>query len=377
MAYELTLEDLPDLARGASLLGTGGGGDPYIGQLLVVEELRRGGRILLLDPSEVEDDALVIASAFMGAPTVVVEKIPSGDEPVKALRELERRLGRAADAIIPMECGGLNSMIPLLVAARAGVPIVDGDGMGRAFPELQMETFGVYGVAGSPIAICDSNGDTAVVDTGANNKRMEWLARGVTVRMGGVSYIAEYPMSGAEVKRTAIPGTMSLALRLGRCIREAREQHRDPFEALTETLASTIYRYGRVLLAGKVIDVERRSSDGFVRGTATIAAFDGSQKVTLTFQNEHLVARTDGQVLAIVPDLISVLDTQTAQPITTEALRYGQRVRVFLISTPPIMRTPEALDVFGPRAFGLNEEWQPVEELSPLWASGLTLLTGP
>jgi DUF917 family protein len=366
MAFIVQSEDLPDLARGAALLGTGGGGDPYIGQLLVSEEIRRGGTVQLVDPAEVNDDDLVIASAFMGAPTVVIEKIPGGDEPVRALRLLEQRLGRTADAIIPMECGGLNSMIPLLVAARTGLPVVDGDGMGRAFPELQMETFGVYGVAGSPIAICNERGHEVVIDTGSDNHSMEWHARGVTIRMGGVSYIAEYPMSGADVKRTAIPGTMSLALRLGRVIREARERQKDPFEALIESLADSIYEHGRVLLEGKVIDVDRRSADGFVRGTATIASFDGRTSVELTFQNEHLVARSEGRLLAIVPDLVSVLDAETAAPITTEALRYGQRVRVFAISTPAIMRTPEALEVFGPQAFGLAEEWTPVEDLAPL-----------
>ena len=367
MAYTLELDDLEDLARGAALLGTGGGGDPYIGRLLVAEELRRGRTIRLVEPDEVDDSALVIASAFMGAPTVVIEKIPGGDEPVTALRRLEQHLGRKADAIIPMECGGLNSMVPLLVAARTGLPIVDGDGMGRAFPELQMETFGVYGVSGSPIAICDERMNVAIVDTGADNRTMEWFARGVTIRMGGVSYIAEYPMSGADVKRTAIPGTMSLALRLGRVIREARENQQDPFQALIEFLSGTIYEHARVLLEGKVIDIERRSADGFVRGTATIETFDGATKVELVFQNEHLVARSsDGKLLAIVPDLISVLDAESATPITTEALRYGQRVKVLAISTPPIMRTPEALEVFGPRAFGLDYEWTPVEKLASL-----------
>ncbi len=365
LGYTLRLDDLDDLARGAALLGTGGGGDPYIGLLLVSEEIRRGRTIRLIDPDEVDDDALVVASAFMGAPTVVIEKIPSGDEPVTALRRLEEHLGRKADAIIPMECGGLNSMVPLLVAARTGLPVVDGDGMGRAFPELQMETFGVYGVSGSPIAICNERQHVAIIDTGADNHSMEWYARGVTVRMGGVSYIAEYPMSGADVKRTAIPKTMSLALRLGRVIREARENQREPFQALTDCLADTMYKHARVLLEGKVIDIERRSADGFVRGTATIAAFDGDRTVELTFQNEHLVARSDGKLLAIVPDLISVLDAESAIPITTEALRYGQRVRVFAISAPPMMRTPEALRVFGPRAFGLDYDWKPVEELTP------------
>jgi hypothetical protein len=364
MAQTLQLDDLPDLARGAAVLGTGGGGDPYIGLLLVSAELERGRTITMLDPDEVDDDALVVASAFMGAPTVVIEKIPGGDEPVIALRRLEAHLGRTADAIIPMECGGLNSMVPLLVAARTGLPIVDGDGMGRAFPELQMETFGVYGVSGSPIAICNELGHVAVIDTGPDNKSMEWYARGITVRMGGVSYIAEYPMSGAQVKETAIPRTMTLALQLGRVIRQAREQHRDPFQALVDCLADTIYGHGCTLLEGKVVDVERRSADGFVRGTARIAAFDGSRTVELTFQNEHLMARDGDQLLAIVPDLITVLDAESAAPITTEALRYGQRVRVFAISTPPIMRTPAALAVFGPRAFGLDEDWIPVEKLT-------------
>jgi hypothetical protein len=157
---------------------------------------------------------------------------------------------------------------------------------------------------------------------------------------------------------------MTLALQLGRVIRQAREQHRDPFQALVDCLADTLYGHGCTLMEGKVVDVERRSADGFVRGTARIAAYDGSRTVELTFQNEHLMARDGDQLLAIVPDLITVLDAESAAPITTESLRYGQRVRVFAISTPPIMRTPAALAVFGPRAFGLDEDWIPLEKLA-------------
>jgi DUF917 family protein len=83
----------------------------------------------------------------------------------------------------------------------------------------------------------------------------------------------------------------------------------------------------------------------------------------LTFQNEHLVARVHGQVRAIVPDLICVLEAETAEPITTEAIRYGQRVKVMAVSVPEIMRTPEALAVFGPKAFGLDGEFRPIETL--------------
>jgi DUF917 family protein len=264
---------------------------------------------------------------------------------------------------MPIECGGINSMIPLVVAARTGLPVVDADGMGRAFPELQMETFGVLGISGSPMVVADERGGTVIVDTSAN-EQMEWYARGLAIRMGGAAHIAEYAMTGADVRRTAIPRTLSLGVRLGRTIREARERHADPFAALRAALADTDYAHGEVIFAGKVVDVMRRTVDGFARGRAWLESFEGDERLELQFQNEHLIARVGGRVRAIVPDLVCTLDAETAEPITTEGLRYGQRVRVFAISTPPVMRTPEALAVFGPAAFGLDEPFVPVEALS-------------
>ena len=120
MSWTLRTADLDDLARGAALLGTGGGGDPFVGKMLVTQALGEAGEITILDPEELDDDAWVIPVAQMGAPTVVVEKMPRGTEPELALITLEKHTGRTADATMPMECGGINSMIPLLVAARRG-----------------------------------------------------------------------------------------------------------------------------------------------------------------------------------------------------------------------------------------------------------------
>jgi DUF917 family protein len=362
MSWTLTAADLPDLARGATLLGTGGGGDPYIGMMLVKQVL--GDRsITILDPDELDDDLFVIPTAQMGAPTVMVEKIPAGFEPTLALRTLEEHLGRTADATMPIECGGINSMIPLIVAAETGLPVVDADGMGRAFPELSMETFAVYGVHGSPLAIAGERGERVIIDTGDDDRQMEWLARGIAIRLGGVAHIAEYAMSGADVRRTAVPRTISMALALGRAIRVAREEHRSPFTAIADTLSSTLYSHMRELFVGKVADVERRTTEGFAKGTAVIWSTDpaSSERLEISFQNENLIARWNGEVVAIVPDLICIVDHETAEPITTEGLRYGQRVRVLGISTPALMRTPDALRAFGPSAFGLSEPFVPVE----------------
>lgn len=361
MSWVLGPEHLADLARGATILGTGGGGDPLIGRLLAEQAMREHEPVTILDPDEVDEDMFVIPTAQMGAPTVMIEKIPRGTEPVAALRALEAHLGRRADATMPIECGGINSMIPLIVGARTGLPVVDADGMGRAFPELQMETFSVYGIQGSPMAIAGENDETVIIDTGRDDKRMEWFARGVTIRLGGASYIAEYSMSGADLVRTAIPRTLSLALTLGRAVREARERHVDPVQALRDALAPTLYSSMRVLFRGKVVDVERRTTQGFARGQARFADDRGST-LDVTFQNENLIAVVDGKVLATVPDLICVLEADTAEPITTEGLRFGQRVTVVGISTPAMMRTSEALAVFGPSCFGLDVPFRPVEE---------------
>ena len=362
MSWQLTAADLPDLARGATLLGTGGGGDPYIGKMLV-ERVLGDRSITILDPDEIDDDMFVIPTAQMGAPTVMIEKIPAGTEPSLALRTLEKHLGRTADATMPIECGGINSMIPLVVAAETGLPVVDADGMGRAFPELSMETFAVYGVHGSPLALAGERGETVIIDTGDDDRQMEWLARGITIRLGGVGHIAEYAMSGADVKRTAVPRTISMALALGRAIREARETHRPPFDAIKEALATTLYSHVRELFVGKITDVERRTTEGFAKGKAIVSSLDPAEtdQLEISFQNENLIARIGSEVVAIVPDLICVVDIDSGEPITTEGLRYGQRVRVIGISTPEMMRTPEALRIFGPSAFGLNEPFIPVE----------------
>jgi uncharacterized protein len=169
-------------------------------------------------------------------------------------------------------------------------------------------------------------------------------------------------MDGQTARRVSVPGTMSLAIGIGRTIRAATESHRDPVEDLITFFSGTHYETARVLASGKIVDVSRREQNGWSVGVVTIEPFDPERKpVRIQIQNENLVAEEDGRVLAIVPDLICILEADTAEPITTERLRYGQRVNVLGVKVPPIMRTPEALAVFGPAAFGLAHEYAPLD----------------
>jgi len=351
----ITAEQMDDLALGAAVLGTGGGGDPHIGKLTARAAMAKHGDVTLIALDDLDDDALVVPAAMMGAPTVMVEKLPRGDEIVHAFEGLQAYLGRTVTAVTPIEAGGLNSTTPFIVAATLGLPLVDADGMGRAFPELQMVSPTLDGIAATPMAIADEKGNSAILTT-CDNQWTERIARTMTIQMGGSAFIALYAMSGAQAKKSLIGGSVSLAIRLGATIRKARRDKTDPIDALLAVTG------GRRLFHGKITDVQRRTERGFARGEAVFGGLDEDEgaQLTIRFQNENLVALRDGRLVASVPDLITVLDAESGEPITTETLRYGFRVLVVGMPCAPHWRSEGGLALVGPRIFGYDVDYQPI-----------------
>ena len=118
------------------------------------------------------------------------------------------------------------------------------------------------------------------------------------------------------------------------------------------------------LFRGKVVDVERKTDGMFVRGRAVVDGLDqdkGSQLI-IEFQNENLIALRDGQPVTPSPALIMSLDMASGSPVTTEGLKYGARIVVVGMPCAPQWRTPEGLAVVGPRAFGYDIDYVPVEQ---------------
>lgn len=350
---EIGSTDVDDIARGAGILGTGGGGDPYLGKLLAEAAITRHGPITVVTIEEVPPDAVVVPVAMLGAPTVSQEKLPNGTETLTALRTLEGATGLTATHLVPIEIGGMNSLIPLALAAETGLPVVDGDAMGRAFPEAQMVLPTLAGIPTSPMAVADDKGNTMVLRT-VSNLWAERIARAACVATGCSVYTADTMMTGAQLPDGLVAGTITLAQQLGATVRTARAAHADPAKAVAEKVE------GVHLATGKVVDVHRATTGGFARGTATIAG--AGMELRLSFQNEYLLAERDGQPVATTPDLICVLETDTGEPVTTESMRYGNRVTVLGIPTDPRWTTPAGLELVGPRYFGYDLDYRPLAQ---------------
>ena len=352
-------EDLDAIEIGAAILGTGGGGNPYIGKLRCREELKKGRKIPVIPLSELPDDAFVVSLGGIGAPVVGVEKIEEGQECLRALHALEKELDIKVDALISAEIGGANSMEPMLTAAQAGLPVVDGDGMGRAFPEMQMCTWSIYGHREAPGAMADEKGNIVVIRETPNDVWLEKIARSVVVAMGAAAGLATQPMRGNFVKRAAVPNTITQALNLGRAVLKAHATNSDPVQTVINQ------EKGKLLMTAKITDLQRHLKGGFAVGHISLDGFGEFHGETgrIDLQNEFLVFWHNGQVEVCTPDLIVVLDSDTGLPITTEMLRYGQRVAVLGLPAHPLMRSPEALKVVGPAAFGYSDiTFNPMED---------------
>ena len=349
--YVLRESDLLPLSLGAALLGTGGGGNPYIGMLRLRELLRRGASVEVLPLEAIGDDDWIGSVGGIGAPVVGIEKIKQGQECFRALRAVEEAMGVRCSALISAEVGGSNSIEPILAAAYAGLPVVDGDGMGRAFPEVQMSTFFIYGLDPSPGAIADDKGNVVVFKKVVDMFWLERFARHIAVDMGAGAGFATTPMRGAYVKKVAVPGTLTQALEIGRTILDARARRQNVVERLLVKTGATLF------FAGKVADVRRELKGGFAMGEARLNGVGdhAGSEARIAIQNENLVLWVDGVAKVIVPDLIMNLEMETGEPITTEMLRYGQQLAVIGIPAHDLMKTPEALKVVGPRAFGYPE----------------------
>jgi len=348
----LSEAEITDIVYGATLLGSGGGGSPENGLQLVKRALvsTNGNEVKMVDPEEVPDYSMLCVIAGMGAPEALL-KTGWENEDIPALRMLEQVVGRKMDYIIAIETGGFNSITPLHAAVVSGIPIIDGDGVGRAVPQLEMTMFAVHGIPIAPVVVADPKGNSAVAYP-TDPSMAEKMARALTVEFGMKAGLACHPMAGWQMKRAVIPGTYTVAEKVGKAIREARKKGEDPVSAV---VAAT---RGWELVRGRVKEKKVETRGGFDYGSV----FVGGLRVD--FKNENMIAWEAEKPKAISPDLICWLSVD-GRPLTNADIKKDMDVAVIGIKAHERWRTPEGLAVYKSVLEELNYtgKFVPIEKL--------------
>jgi DUF917 family protein len=363
--------DVKDFVRGCTFLGTGGGGSPEEGVSLLIETLDSGKKIHWVDVNEVDDEAWVTSPAGMGSiAPVTVEKrrmfaqLGLKERKVKrmlveAVRELELYLGSNIDIIVPAEIGGGNTPVPLDTAAQLGKLTVDGDYTGRAIPEVEQCLPAMHNKKITPIACVDDWGNVSIVKDVVTLAVAERLGKMISTIATGLCGETFFTMKAKEMKELLVPGTLTESLEIGKAIRVAGESGKDPVEAVTDFLS------GWVLFKGRVEKKDWEDREGYMFGTTYIKGsgiFQG-QEFKIWFKNENHISWKNEKPFVTSPDIIEVVELETAEPITNPSLQVGQNVAVIGVRARKQYATKRGIELLGPSHYGFDIEHTPIEKM--------------
>lgn len=326
----ITKDDLQDIAKGATFLGSGGGGDTEYDLLATSELIEKNGPVPLLKVDELKDDDLVVPVGFIGAPLVSTEKLPSGKEFFAVLEEVEKYYGRKPTALVAAEIGGSNAFTAIQAASLTGLKVLDADTLGRAFPRLEMSSGSLFGIKPAPAFIADSLGNAAKLHA-KTPVQLENFFRALSTAMGSSALVAIYIMTGKEAKMALVRGTLTQA----------------------KNLAKNGAALGKKVASGVITNIHQEIRDGFLKGTIFI-----SPNIAIHYQNEYLMVFDGEKALATTPDIIALVNSKSKDPLPVEQIKFGLHVDVLILPSPDIWKTEAGLKLVGPKAFGYNIEYR-------------------
>ena len=339
--WRLRREDVRSYALGAELFGSGGGGSTRAAVLATERLLGDANAIAVLAFDDLAPDSWVLPVGLLGSVTVLEEKLPSGSEWSEAIKLLENYCDITVVALMPLEAAGIAALLPLMACVTHGLPLLDADLMGRAFPGLNQTVLKAAGRSMAPLCLANDRGEVILIDR-VDPDQAERYARSAVVEMGGWAAVAFGPMRARDVGREAILGSVRRLALAGASLTERR----------LPTLLSDLSAWK--LAQGRIVEIERSQELGYGRGSVTIAGPSSPEPLTIEFQNESLLAVRSGRVVAAVPDLICVLATEDMATVSTEQFTYGMQLDVICIPADHHWRTPGATHIIGPAAFGYH-----------------------
>lgn len=326
---KLLEKDVKNIIVGATLLGAGGGGSAEPAIVALKDLYRKIDFIEMYDVNEISEKYKGIVSAGMGSPEVLLKR-GWNSEQVYAFERAEALLGDM-DFVVPVETGGFNSFTGIQTAGIKHKKLVDGDGAGRAIPELEQTTYSLYGIPSAPLFMADSKGNSAILYP-KDPSMAEVMSRALTTVFDMTAGIALYYMDGKQLKESLVPNTLSLNETIGKKLNKTKN-----IDEVIENILKELD--GKLLTKGKVKKrtVEVRGSFDFGRVYIN--------DIIVDYKNENMIAWRNNKPVAMVPDSICWLRTD-GTPLTNADIKEGMEVAVILKKAHPKFRGDKAFSTF-------------------------------
>ena len=362
----LNREEILDILYGGAILGTGGGGNLEKGIEFIDLAIKKGKSFRIASFEELDPSDIVVCPYSCGAISPLSEEeqtkyeaLPVYEEEyhVKALENMEAYLQKPVKAVISTEIGAGNIAKALFCAAMADKVLVDGDPAGRSVPGLQHSTFYLNNVPITPMSVVNKFGESLIVRDVVNDYRAEAIVRAFAIASQNTTAVCDHANTAKVVAGSVIVGAISHAQQVGHAYREAYAARHDYAEAVAKI------GKGAVALRGKIYKNDWATKDGYTIGTMMIngtGSFSGNE-YKIWYQNENIILWKNGEFFVTVPDLICVFNDDAREPQLNPYAAEGENVSVVVLPSPKEWTTPKGLQVFGPRSFGYNVDWEPME----------------
>jgi len=372
----LSREDLENYVIGSTILGCGGGGGAGGGLRTIEYAFKKGLKFQLADISELPKNKRLCTISGVGGGVLkedrervapYAQKVPRTEDSdyqrlIKVDKEMSNYIGEEIYSYLPSETGPGNGVMPLNMNAMLGKPCVDGDTCGRAKPETGICLTHVVGIPVAPVVIVTPFNETVILKSVVDDYRAEDITRHVAVASGGSATAARCPARVEEYEKGIVPGQVTRCIKIGAAIRKAREKGGDPVETFQKVAEA------HKIFEGTVRSFTMEGRGGFNWGNWQIEGsgkFKG-KKLRVWYKNENLVSWLDDKPYATCPDLICIVDSKTCEGFSNfgqSGTHNGKNVTVFGISAHERWRTPKGIEVFGPKHFGFDIEYTPLEKI--------------
>lgn len=355
------IEEAKIFIDGCTLLGVGGGGNPEEGFRVLSEALKNKGEITWVNVDEIDDNAVAICTFLMGSTAPLTEekekqmvKLGLTDKKypknmMNAVKEWEEYTNKNVDIIVALEVGGSNLPIPMAIAKILDKTIVDGDYAGRAIPEIFQISLMTEDINFCPAVSFDKYGNICIMKDAVSLTLAERIGKYLSEVSFGSTALAGFPVTGKQLKRLLVRGSISKAYEVGRLLDQAKLEK--------GILASNLKTAGmKRIFRGIITNKEWKDEAGYYMGIHTLKGtqdFEGHE-LKMYFKNETHIAWIDDEYIASSPDLICTIEPNLIKPMRNDDIIEGDEIEVYVTSCDPILKVDKVIKYLEPKYFGFD-----------------------